>query len=167
MIIWIFIPLAFCQWFAKCRSSLVGGCSAPENWRSRMKSGRTNQIKDFLKSMKSNHIWVFSVCLILTACTASAQTGWSSTNRANLMKKGQALGVAVLNGKLYAVGGYCGSHCELATTDVYDPASDTWTNKANMHEQRYAPAAASLNGNLYAIGGQNESGILRTVERYD
>jgi len=94
------------------------------------------------------------------------------TNKANLPLHhwggGRSFGVAELNGKIYLVGGYCGPHCDLATTDEYDPVSNVWTPKANMLTVRYVPAAATLNGKLYAIGGLNESGIPpATMEEYD
>src|SRR5437867_3213347 len=86
--------------------------------------------------------------LILTTQTLShAQLSGNWTNKANLLKQGRSLGIAVLNGKIYLAGGYCGSLCDLATLDEYDPVTDTWTNRANMQTRRYAPAAAALNGN--------------------
>ena len=64
-----------------------------------------------------------------------------------------ALAVAVLDGKLHAVGGYTrdgntGAH------EVYDPATDTWTARAPLPTPRDHHTAAVVAGHLYAIGGR-------------
>ncbi len=80
-----------------------------------------------------------------------------------------ALAVAVLDGKLHAVGGYTrdgntGAH------EVYDPATDTWVTRAPMPTARDHHAAAALGGRLYAIGGRlnrQYSQNLSVTEEYD
>ena len=110
---------------------------------------------------------VLALTLAVMCQTRSNAQTW--TNKANLLKQGRSFGVAVLNGKIYLAGGYCGPYCNLATTDEYDPVSDVWTHKTNMLAERYVPAAAALNGKLYAIGGANNEsgGPTATVEEYD
>src|SRR5439155_1125080 len=79
-----------------------------------------------------------------------------------------ALGVTVINGILYAVGG--GDVTELATVEAYDPTTDTWTSKASMPTKREGLGVTAINSILYAVGGdQNASGgtVLATVEAYD
>src|SRR5437762_11211445 len=101
--------------------------------------------------MNTKRIFTANVLVVMCTLTQQIQSNAQTwTNKANLLKQGRSLGVAVLNGKIYAIGGYCGPHCDLGTVDEYDPVSDTWTNKANMLNVRYAPAAASVNGKLYA-----------------
>jgi N-acetylneuraminic acid mutarotase len=75
------------------------------------------------------------------------------------------LGVGVVNGILYAVGGQDSSG-SLATVEAYDPLTDTWTSKTSMPTARYAPGVAAINGIVYAVGGRNTS-ELATVEAYD
>lgn len=95
-------------------------------------------------------------------------TGGEWVPRADLPKPGRSFGVAILDGKLYAIGGYCGPHCNLSSVDEYDPDSDAWTARADLPEKPYAPAAVGLKGKLYALGGANEeSGILPSVAEYD
>ena len=80
-----------------------------------------------------------------------------------------ALAVAVLDGKLHALGGYTrdgntGAH------EVYDPATDTWTTRASLPVPRDHHAAAALSGRLYAIGGRlnrQYSQNLSVTEEYD
>ena len=45
-----------------------------------------------------------------------------------------AVGVAVLDGKLYAVGGYGGGH--LSSVERYDPATNAWQAVAPMATAR-------------------------------
>ena len=74
--------------------------------------------------------------------------------------------MAVLDSKLYAVGGYDGdSH---SSVERYDPALDAWEAVAPMGEERSRPGLAVLDGKLYAVGGYNhDDGYLSSVERYD
>jgi hypothetical protein len=57
-----------------------------------------------------------------------------------------------LGSKLYAVGGYDGTHT-LSTTEVYDPAINAWSTETPMPTPRAGLGAAVVNGILYAIGG--------------
>lgn len=45
------------------------------------------------------------------------------------------VGVAVVNGLLYAIGGYDGQS-RLSTVEVYNPETDTWTQVSSMNSQR-------------------------------
>ena len=123
-----------------------------------------------MKTTSAINVVALAATLALSGQMNSGAQTW--TNKANLLKQGRSMGVAVLNGKIYAVGGYCGSFCYLATTDEYNPATDTWTSKANMRVTRYIPAAAAVNGKLYAIGGLTSPGgppivFLASMEEYD
>jgi formylglycine-generating enzyme required for sulfatase activity/N-acetylneuraminic acid mutarotase len=71
------------------------------------------------------------------------------------------MGIAVLNNKIYCIGGYDGSSY-ISTVEVYDPATDKWTTLPDMPTAR-APAAAVFNNKIYVIGG----GDIGTVEEYD
>jgi N-acetylneuraminic acid mutarotase len=76
------------------------------------------------------------------------------------------LGVAELNGKLYAVGGH-GESGVLGTVEAYDPLTGAWETRASMTTVRSGLAMAALNGKLYSFGGGNQGGLLATVEEYD
>ena len=75
--------------------------------------------------------------------------------------------VAVLDGKLYAVGGYNGGHQTLSSVERYDPAVDAWEEVAPMAYERDTHAVAVLDGKLYAVGGEQDinSNPLSSVER--
>ena len=78
--------------------------------------------------------------------------------------------MAVLDGKLYAVGG--GNDGLLSSVERYDPAANAWEAVAPMATARYALGVAVLDGKLYAAGGQKEDDEdgdvpVNTVERFD
>ena len=79
--------------------------------------------------------------------------------------------VAVLDGKLYACGGWNEANTALTSVERYDPDTNTWETVAPMKTARSESSAAVLDGKLYVAGGQSElfdmSAIVSTVERYD
>ena len=75
-------------------------------------------------------------------------------------------GVAVLDGLVYAVGGFNGS-LRVRTVDCYDPVKDQWRPVASMEARRSTLGAAVMNGLLYAIGGFDGTTGLNTCEVYD
>jgi uncharacterized repeat protein (TIGR01451 family) len=88
------------------------------------------------------------------------------TGRASLNQPRADFATAVLDGKIYVIGGRSGYYSYLTSVEVYDPATDTWTYCSNIPTYRYGLAAASFDGKIYAIGGYN-GGFLSTVEEYD
>jgi N-acetylneuraminic acid mutarotase len=74
-------------------------------------------------------------------------------------------GVGVVNGIVYAVGGYSTSY--LNTVEAYDPSTNTWSTKAPMPTARCCLGVVGVNGILYAVGGVAGIGLLNFVEAYD
>jgi N-acetylneuraminic acid mutarotase len=75
---------------------------------------------------------------------------------------------AVLNGKIYVVGGELYEKGQVV--EVYDPATDSWTRKADLPGGgRFAAGAAVVNGKIYVIGGSIIAGGAgtSTVFEYD
>jgi len=66
-------------------------------------------------------------------------------------------GVAVVNGKIYAIGGV-GSLQYLSTNEEYDPVTDTWTFKEPMPTPRAYFGIAVYQNRIYVIGGTAEWG---------
>ena len=62
------------------------------------------------------------------------------------------LGVALINGQVYAVGGFNGS-LRVRTVDMYDPVKDSWTACPSMEARRSTLGVAVLNDLIYAVGG--------------
>ena len=69
----------------------------------------------------------------------------------------------VVNSKIYAIG-YFGT---AAVTEIYDPASNSWSTGAAMPTSRDDAAVATVGGKVYAIGGRNSGNPVGTVEVYD
>ena len=96
--------------------------------------------------------------------------GW--TPKAPLPEPQSHLAVAVLDGKIYAVGGERGG-VPVPTASVYDPATNLWSTLPPLPAARTDIAAAAVNGKLYVLGGAtNSSGHaapqgLDTVSVYD
>lgn len=62
------------------------------------------------------------------------------------------LGVAVVNGKIYAIGGLR-NNTQVAVVEEYDPINDKWTTKAPMPTARSGFAIAVYQNKIYCIGG--------------
>lgn len=79
-----------------------------------------------------------------------------------------AMGVAVINGKIYAAGGL-EAGVSVADFTVYDPATNAWSSLPSMPTARDHLTGATLNGKFYAIGGRNGNTCapLTTVEVFD
>ncbi|XP_028159730.1 kelch-like ECH-associated protein 1 isoform X2 [Ostrinia furnacalis] len=75
------------------------------------------------------------------------------------------VGVAVMDGLLYAVGGSSGSDYHKSV-EYYDPERDTWTPVAPMGCARLGVGVAVVNRLLYAVGGFDGAGRVRSVECY-
>ncbi len=89
------------------------------------------------------------------------------------------LGVAVVDGKIYAIGGDEGSetgNCMTGTamtnnvvnyTEEYDPAQNIWTQKADMPTKRALFGTAVYGGKIFCIGGYNGATVVTGPESWD
>ena len=75
--------------------------------------------------------------------------------------------VAVLNGKLYAVGGESEDRRPLSSVERYAPGTNAWEAVGPMAAARVAHAVAVLDDKVYSVGGAGDDGHLSSVERYD
>jgi N-acetylneuraminic acid mutarotase len=90
------------------------------------------------------------------------------TTRPHMPTPREGMGVAVLNGILYAVGGRASSVGTVGTVEAYNPRTNTWTTKAPLPTPRAGLAVVAAGDILYAFGGGNPSmGTVSTVEDYD
>ncbi len=118
--------------------------------------------------------------LLLVSCgggggSVSPSSHFNWTGKAAMPTARTMLSSGVVNGKIYAIGGYTGSYSTstsniVGTAEEYDPATNTWATKTSMPTARKGLAAAVVNGKIYAIGGSgNCAGNCAgsTVEEYD
>jgi hypothetical protein len=95
----------------------------------------------------------------------SAGTSWSATNPLGILRGRGAS--AVVDDKLYAIGGITSGGVSAAT-EVYDPATGTWTLLDFMTTARSHMAAGVWNEKIYVVGGTVASGAATNlVEVYD
>lgn len=87
--------------------------------------------------------------------------------KANMPTGRHAPGVAVVNGRIYVVGGYTTGSTAVATNEEYDPATNTWATKTPMPTARVALVAVAVNNKIYAIGGYGTTGAVASTEEYD
>ena len=83
-----------------------------------------------------------------------------------LLNSHKLVGLAVLNGLVYAVGGFNGS-LRVRMVDVYDPSKDSWSSVASMEARRSTLGVGVLNGLVYAVGGFDGSTGLNSAECYN
>lgn len=76
------------------------------------------------------------------------------------------LGVAVLGGMVYAVGGEKDSMI-FDCTECYDPVTKQWSTVASMNHPRCGLGVCVCYGAIYALGGWIGAEIGNTIERFD
>ena len=81
-----------------------------------------------------------------------------------------ALGVAVVHGLIFTIGGVCvdGQGIVLDSMEKYDPKSGVWTRLSSMPTARCAMGVAVLGGKIYVAGGRGAGYVaLQVVEVFD
>ncbi|MBT0158627.1 hypothetical protein G4O51_01430 [Candidatus Bathyarchaeota archaeon A05DMB-2] len=109
--------------------------------------------------------------------STSSPNTWVSKASMNVARA--YLGVAVVNGKIYAIGGDEGSeigNCMTGTsmtylvvnaTEEYDPVLDTWVSKVPMPTARALFGTAVFQGRVYCIGGYNGAAVFYGPESWN
>ncbi|MBN1244483.1 hypothetical protein JXA31_02700 [Candidatus Bathyarchaeota archaeon] len=100
----------------------------------------------------------------------AAENSWTTKKPMPTARGG--LGVAVVNDKIYAIGG-SNNDTQLAVNEEYNPVTDTWTTKTPMPTARSGFAIAVYQNKIYCIGGTTGdsenlvSGFTGVTEVYD
>ena len=114
-------------------------------------------------------VFLIAFCMI-NALTARAVSDDSWTAKASMPTARAQLGVAVVDGKIYAIGGgnntVAGPNV-LNVNEEYDPATNTWTTKQPMPTARYSFGIAVYENKIYCIGGSVNGPHLAVNEVYD
>ena len=107
---------------------------------------------------------LFALLALAAGLPAAAQT-WTPIAPMGTARVGAAS--AVLDGRLYVLGGADATGTPLATAEVFDPATG-WASIDGLREARVDAAAAVLDGRIVVAGGRDEDGDpLDDVEVYD
>jgi len=91
--------------------------------------------------------------------------GGTWTKKADMPTARGYLSTSIVNGKIYAIGGFGGDL--LSVVEEYNPANDKWIRKADMLTKREDLSASAVDGKIYAIGGNLWGLMIPTVEEYD
>ncbi|NUP53534.1 MAG: galactose oxidase [Catenulispora sp.] len=75
-------------------------------------------------------------------------------------------GSAILDGKLYVVGGMTLDGPPETTVSVYDPKTDTWTAGPSYPEPITAESCGAIAGKLYCAGGVDVGGLAPTTHGF-
>ncbi|XP_063692770.1 kelch-like protein 20 [Bolinopsis microptera] len=82
------------------------------------------------------------------------------------LKKSRSLvGVTVLRGTLYAVGGFDGIS-PIDTVECYNQSTNTWSSMGRMISARRGAGVTNLNDKIYAVGGYDGTKLLSQCEVY-
>ena len=137
------------------------------------------------KSLLLLFVIVFlTASLIMEAKPVSAVTPVENSwiPKAPMQVARSGLGVAVADGKIYAIGGtiesgfvpsargsivFDSTANGVGINEVYDPETDTWTYKASMPTPRLAFGIAVYKNKIYCIGGQANLSSTGINEVYD
>jgi len=89
--------------------------------------------------------------------------------RTQLLDANSEMGVAELNGKIYVIGGYPSTRVTVATVQVYDPSTNSWSRTTPLPVPLNHLMPVVARGKLYVIGGQRDANVayVNTVYEYD
>ena len=104
---------------------------------------------------------VFSLCIFRVQPASAVEDSWTTNQSMPTARSG--LGVAVVNGKIYAIGGDGGSN----VTEEYNPITNTWNAKKSMPTGRSRFGIAVHQNKIFVIGGATASGFTAANEVYD
>jgi N-acetylneuraminic acid mutarotase len=99
------------------------------------------------------------------AKAADTQSSWITMTPMPTARGG--FGIAVVSGKIYAIGGINGNNLPVGTTEEYNPQTNQWTSMTSMPTPRSGFAVAVFQNKIYAIGGTGGTGFASNNEVFD
>jgi N-acetylneuraminic acid mutarotase len=130
--------------------------------------------RDFAGGLPINQrAQILIVLLIITAVLpalhilpATADSAGSWTTMTPMPTARGDFGLAVVNGKIYAIGG-TNDDIPLSTVEVYNPQTNQWSSGTPMPTARSGFAIAVYSSKIYVIGGTVGNGFVGNNEVYD
>jgi N-acetylneuraminic acid mutarotase len=107
-------------------------------------------------------LFSLSISTVLVSYVKSDEASWTAKQPMPTARGG--LGVAVVDGKIYAIGGSDGHF--LTANEMYDPSADSWTTKTPMLTERAYFGIAVHQNRIYVIGGATGDGLTGVNEVY-
>jgi hypothetical protein len=109
---------------------------------------------------------------LLLAPAALAAPTWTATGSMNTLRVGHTQTLLPTSGKVLVAGGVALGgglpNPRLASAELYDPTTGTWTTIPPMHTVRENHTATLLgNGKVLVAGGMGATDILASAELYD
>jgi len=103
--------------------------------------------------------------LPVNAADGGVESSWITVSSMPT-KRGQ-FGIAVVSGKIYAIGGVNGDGVQLSIVEEYNPLTNSWSSKMSMPTPRSGFATVVCNNKIYVIGGSVGNGFVGNNEMYD
>ena len=101
----------------------------------------------------------------LAKAETETQSAWTTSAPMPTARGG--FGLAVVNGKIYAIGGINENGIPLSIVEEYNPVANQWTSKTSMPTPRSGFAVAVYNNMIYVIGGTVGNGYIGNNEVYN
>jgi N-acetylneuraminic acid mutarotase len=95
----------------------------------------------------------------------TTQSSWASLTPMPTARGG--IGLAVVAGKIFSIGGLTGNNQPVGTTEEYDPQTNGWTSLSSMPTPRSGFAIAVYQNKIYCIGGTVGNGYVGNNEAFD
>ena len=120
--------------------------------------------------MKEKVLFFFSVFFLslLMAPSVRSQLVWQTESSAGFTPN-EGMTSAVVNGKIYVVGG-ARDTVHFNTLQVFDPVANSWSTPVTTgtFTTRYGATSAVVNGKIYVLGGEDSySNLVNTLEVFD
>ena len=111
-------------------------------------------------------IFLASTMLPSISIVRAQEDTWTNLDPMPTARMG--LGTAVVNGKIYAIGGLNSNLDTLNVNEEYDPTTKTWTTKTPMPTPRNRFGITVFENKIYVIGGNTgDYTYTRVTEVYD
>ena len=114
-----------------------------------------------LGDKRATFILVLVLCLVLSSLSlplvSATEDSWTTLEPMPTAR--YDFGVAVVDGKIYAIGGdRSGPNPSLGNNEMYKPATDTWTTEEPMPTARRNFGITVFENKIYVMGGDSSSG---------
>jgi N-acetylneuraminic acid mutarotase len=112
-------------------------------------------------------VFLTASCAVTVLPVGASEDAWSTM--APMPTARMLLGVGVVNGKIYAIGGTADSYGPyVSANEEYDPMTNSWTTKKPMPTATIGFGVAVYQNKIYAIGGLvfGNVGAIRTGATY-